>query len=321
MSLLTLYTAPSGLFCPIPNSYEHGNSVSDSLMFNNAVYNPGVLDHHRGSYESFLNESKITTFLEKSTGDKKWELDDDHINSYAETIVKLSEAVIASNATCRLAPLRGAARPCMLLQVMSRGEVEFEPFNFRQGSSGTRNLEITKELEKILHGRDTGKEVYTIQIVDTAIGGHGIVALVNLLRDLHDENFAFKKQFWVIDIHLLHPSNGHENISKMESVKGLSDNRFQVMLNRYEVPDLIVEDYDEALGFTLEREGSFYVMKPSVVGGRFLLKANGVYSLIESEDLSRTFDELLCDALTCALTTDPNRELVKIVWQEYTSKG
>jgi hypothetical protein len=100
-----------------------------------------------------------------------------------------------------------------------------------------------------------------------------------------------------------------------------STEHFQVVLKRYPVPDLIVEDYDEALGFTLEREGSIYVAKPSVVAGRFLLKSNGVMSLIESEDLSRTFDEFMCEAVTNSLLTDPNRELVSVVWQEYVSKS
>ena len=88
------------------------------------------------------------------------------------------------------------------------------------------------------------------------------------------------------------------------------------MVNRYPVPDLIVEDYDEALGFTLEREGSFYVPKPSIVAGRFLLKTNRVWSLIESEDLSLTFDEFMSEAVTNSLVTDPDRELVSVVWQD-----
>jgi hypothetical protein len=316
MSILTLTTAPSGGFSSI------AAMPIDPIIFSvEPIFNPGVLDHLRGSYELHADEARIENWLNRSTGEKKWEINADHIDSYADTSVKLTAAVTATGAACRLAPLRGAARPCMLVEVMSRGKVEFEFFNFRQGSSRKRDAEIRSELLAILQRKDLGQELYRIQVVDTAIGGQGIVALVELLKDIHDQQAAFSNQSWIIDIHLLHPTNGHENVNRMDSVQRRTTDRFQVMVNRYPVPDLVVEDYDEALGFTLEREGSTYVAKPSVVSGRFLLKTNGGLRLIESEDLSRTFDEFMCEAVTNSLLTDPNRALVSVVWQDYVSKS
>jgi len=315
MSIFTLNTAPSGAFFPkIQAAYIPVGEATEP------IFNPGVLEHRRGSFKLKTDES-IEHWLGTSTGEKKWEIDAGHIDCYADTAVKLAEALADTSAACCLAPLRGAARPCMLIEIMSRGRIEFEFFNFRQGSSKKRDDEIRSELLAILQRKDPRQELYKIQVVDTAIGGHGIVALVDLLKTLHDGQAGFAKQSWVLDIHLLHPTNGHEDVNRIESVQRRSTEHFQVVLNRYPVPDLIVEDYDEALGFTLEREGSIYVAKPSVVAGRFLLKANGVMSLIESEDLSRTFDEFMCEAVTHSLLTDQNRELVSIVWQEYVSKS
>lgn len=316
MSFLTLTTSPSGEFAPIA-----AKRIDPIILSSEPIFNPGVLVHLRGSFELNADESRISNWINTSTGDKKWEINAEHIDSYADTAVKLAAAVTATAAACRLAPLRGAARPCMLVEVMSCGNVEFEFFNFRQGSSRQRYSEIRSELLAILQRKDPGQELYRIQVVDTAIGGNGIVALVDLLKALHDGRADFAKQAWVVDIHLLHPTNGHENVNRMDSVIRQTTDRFQVMMNRYPVPDLIVEDYDEALGFTLEREGSTYLAKPSVVAGRFLLKTNGVLSLIESEDLSRTFDEFMCEAVTNSLLTDPNRELVSVVWQDYVSKS
>jgi hypothetical protein len=316
MSFSTLTIAASGEFM------STAAKPNDAIIFPvDPIFNPGVLDHLRCSYEVNADESRVANWVNTSTGDKKWEINADHIDSYADTAVKLAAAVTATGAACRLAPLRGAARPCMLVEVMSHGNIEFEFFNFRQGSLRQRDAEIRSELMAILQRKDLGQELYTIQIVDTAIGGQGIVALVDLLKNLHDRQAGFSNQSWIIDIHLLHPSNGHENVNRMDSVIRRTSDRFQVIMNRYPVPDLIVEDYDEALGFTLEREGSTYVAKPSVVAGRFLLKKDGVLHLIESEDLSRTFDEFMCEAVTNSLLTDPNRALVSVVWQDYVSKS
>jgi hypothetical protein len=316
MSMFTLNTAPSGAFVHVGETVHTPIEVTTEPIFN-----PGVLEHRRGSYHQNIDDELIARWLGTSTGVRKWEIDAGNIDAYADTAVKLAANVASINAECRLAPLRGAARPCMLVEVMTRGEVEFEFFNFRQGSSRGRDAEIRSDLLGILQRKNPNQETYRIQVVDTAIGGQGIVALVELLKELHDQHPSFSRQYWLIDIHLLHPTNGHENVNRMESVQSHSTERFQLLMNRYPVPDLIVEDYDEALGFTLEREGSVYVAKPSVVAGRFLLKANGIISLIESEDLSRTFDEFMCEAVTNSLLTDPNRELIKVIWQDYVHKS
>lgn len=311
MSFLTLTTAPSGEFASIA-------AMPSDQMFSvdDRVFNPGVLDHLRGSYQMNADESLVANWVNTSTGEKKWKIHADHIDSYADTAVKLTEAVTATRAACRLAPLRGAARPCKLVEVMSRGKVEFQFFNFTQGSSGKEAAGIRAELLTILLRNDPGQELYRIQVVDTAIGGHGIAALVDLLKAIHEEHANFKKQAWLVDIHLLHPTNGHEDIIRMDSVQRRSTDRFQVVTSRYGVPDLIVEDYDEALGFILERHESIYVAKPKVVAGTFLLSTNGALSIVESEDLSRTFDELMCEAVTYSLLTDPTRKLVGVVWQD-----
>jgi hypothetical protein len=316
MSFLTLSMAPSGAFSPIAS-----NPFAPITESVDPIFNPGVLDFYRGSYITNANDTVVDEWLTSSTGETKWHIDKGHLESYADTAVKLATAVATNNAACRLAPLRGAARPCMLVDVMNKGNLDFEFFNFKEGSSKSRNIGIQSELLAILQRKDPKNELYKIQIVDTAIGGYGIVALTEMLKSLHDTNENFVKQSWSIDIHLLHPTNGHENVSRMESVKGQTTSRFQVVLKRYPVPDLIVEDYDDALGFTLERHGSKYFAKPSVVPGKFLLKTNGVFSLIESENLSLTFDEFMCEAVTNSLLTDPNRELVGIVWQDYVSKS
>ena len=318
MNLFTLNTAASGLFAPVQQD-------ASSYCFDQAnlaqVYNPGVFEYRRGSYELVTDEKKVLQWLERSTGESKWQIDASHLDSYADVAVKLASNLIQKHADCRLAPLRGAARPSMLVEVMSRGVVEFEFFNFKQGSSGKRDDEIRRDLIQILQRKNPGNELYRLQVIDTAVGGQGINKLVSLLKSIHAEVGEFRRQSWCVDVHLLHPTNGHENIGNMDSIAGMSDDQFIVMPNRYPVPDLIVEDYDEALGFTIERENCRYVAKPSFVPGRFLLRSGDTMCLVESDDLYRTFDELISEAVTESLLTDANRELVEVVWQEFTTKG
>lgn len=317
MSFLTLNTAASGLFSPVPvlNFVQNGESrLAD-------VYNPGVFEYQRGSYRLIDDEKKVSNWVNTSTGEKKWEINSGHIDSYADATVKLASDLVLAEADCRLAPLRGAARPSMLVEIMSNGSVQFEFFNFKQGSSGNRDAEIRRDLIRILRERDPHTQLYRLQIIDTAVGGQGINKLVSLLKAIHAEESDFRKQHWSVDVRLLHPTNGHENVPHMEAAERKSDDRFKVLLTRYPVPDLIVEDYDEALGFTIEQEGVHYVAKPSFVPGRFLLRAGTEMSLVESEDLYRTFDELISSAITDSLLTDANRQLVKVIWKEFMTKG
>lgn len=315
MNQFFLNTAPSGSFMPGMNIVPH---CSVPIV---PVCNPSVFEYRQGSYEAINNEKAVTKWLDDSRGTKKWKIDDSDIGEYADAAVKLAANLQTVNADCSLGPLRGAARPCLLLEVMTRGAARFEFFDFRQGSSGKRDGEIKSALLQILKNKNPLRADYVIQIVDTAIGGYGINALIRLMSDIHDNTSIFQNQRWTIDVHLLHPKTASANFSQIEWAANQNPKAFCVSIHRYPVSDLIVEDYDEALGFTIEKAGEIFVAKPSIVPGRFLLRSGSNIYLIDSEDLYRTFDELFSKAITESLLTDPDRQLTEIVWQEYQRKG
>jgi hypothetical protein len=107
----------------------------------------------------------------------------------------------------------------------------------------------------------------------------------------------------------------------MEGIKASTTGSFVVDLHRYEVPDLIVEDYEEAMGFKLEIDKTEWIAKPSIMSGRFLIKVGSEVRLIESENLYLTFTEFYANAVTDSLVTDANRELIQVIWNEYQQKG
>lgn len=315
MSLFTLNVAPSGSFVP-------DTGVTPIVRIPDVpICNPGVFENKRGSYEKINDQARIDKWLSASTGEKKWEFTAPHITAYAETAVRLAAEVSVRGSTCRLAPLRGAARPCMLVEVMSKGVVQFEFFDFRQGASGLRDNEIIDDLVRILGRTNPGQEVFRLQVVDTAIGGYGINKLAALLRSIQQKYSAFRRQSWHLDIHLLHPTNGREDIERIKSVLGQRAATFEISLSLYPVPELIAEDYDEATGFEIVRDGMRFFAKPSICPGRYLLGEGNHRWLIESEDLSRTFDEFFSDAVSEVLLTDPARKLVGVVWPEYQTKA
>lgn len=318
MTLPIVTSAPSGEFRRV----EYGFSGSQSVGYSDyPVFNPAVLDNYRGSYEAIPIESKAFNWLSDCQSNSRWQVAQSAIDEYADVAVRLTENLQAVPSDCRLGPLRGAARPCLLTEIMSQGSASFDFFNFQQGSAGTRDSEIRYELLDVLEKRDPQAETYRIQIVDTAIGGQGINKLVDLLNDIHEEHSSFRNQNWMLDINLLHPTNGRQDIANINRVQRYQTSNLNIDLKRYPVADLVVEDWDEAIGFTLEREGQRFIAKPSIHPGRFLLKKQGCMYVVDSADLSRTFDELFSEAITTSLLSDPNRELVRVVWDEYQSKG
>jgi hypothetical protein len=308
MSNFTLNVSQSGSFLQI------GDACSPR------IFNPGVYEDRRNSYQISEKQETIAKWRLRNTGKKKWKFTAAQIDGYADAAVKLTAAVSSSDVPCRLAPLRGAARPCMLVEVMSGGAFQFEFFDFRNGSKGFRDREISESLISILNHNDPHTELFRIQVVDTAKGGHGINKLISLLRDIHHGRQNFRDQFWEIDIHLLYPNDGEANINNLRSVGLLRDGKFEIILSLYPVPKIVGEDYDEASDFDFVMDGNLLIPRPRAVGGGFVLEEQGTERLIETDNVFLTFDEFFSEAVTHALLTDPNRALAEIVWQKVQNK-
>ncbi len=305
MSNFTLNVSESGSFLPVSG-------------FNSPrVFNPGVFEDRRNSYQTSDKQEDIASWRRQNAGKKKWKFTTEEIDAYAQAAVKLTAAVSAFEVPCRLAPLRGAARPCMLVEVMSGGTVRFEYFDFRNRSNGLRHNEIVKDLTAILNQTNPHSELFQIQIIDTAKGGYGITTLIGLLREVHDSIQAFRNQYWSLAVHLLHPPNSKQNIDKIYSARLNCSSKFMVAeIQLYPVPNVVGEDFDEASDFDFERRGDLFIPTPRVVGGDFILESKQGEQLVKTDNVFLTFDEFFSEAITDVLLRDKNRALAEIVWRK-----
>lgn len=314
---VSTFTAPSGSFLSTagysPGSFAQGDFTP--------VYNPSVLPQHRDSYETkeifrFGSDEWVMAVNEFPT--RVAEVD---FQNYGEQMIYLTNRVVSFGPHCSLGPLRGASKPCVMSEVMSRGKCEYEYFDFHQGSKEENQPSIIGNLSEILLRRDPGEEIYRINITDVVRGGNGINALVKLLAHVKETHSEFQKQRWVLDLNLVHDTGDNTNISNIQRVLKNRHDCFEIELNRYPVSSLIVEDVESAVACALEWNGQRHIFKPCALKGEFLYQVGNDVRLVQSENCYLAFEELYSQAITETLVTSPDYEQVGVVWQEYQEKG
>ncbi len=315
----TTYTAPSGSFLA-----TEGFRIGDVLAQDTyrPIYNPSVLDQHTGSYVVSRTFDYLSDQWFSSLSKFPCCVAESDFDIYAEKLVELTEHTAKSEPHCLLGPLRGAAKPCVTTEVMSRGQFIYDYFNFQAGSDNKNHKRIAGDLLTILKQRDPFERDFRINVTDTARGGQGINTLVSLLKDIREGHAQFKRQRWILDLNLLHDDSPNTNIANIESVR----RRFnipgvlEIELHRYPVSSLIVEDYDPALAVQLVSDGGIFRFKPCSIPGSFLYRIGNEVRVIDSQDCYKTFEKLYSDSITQYLITSPRHEQDGVVWQEYQNK-
>jgi hypothetical protein len=313
----TTYTAPSGAFASVVG-YKAGESVAGSFV---QVYNPTVLDRYVGSYGTTkaieLGSDEWTAALNKYS--KPITRDDFEI--YGQRLIELTTHIQENPTHCSLGPLRGAAKPCVTAEVMSRGEIKYDFFNFQENSNRTTHQRIITNLTEILKARNPGEKIFKINITDTSKGGQGINNLVDFLAHIRNYDSRFGKQLWKLDLNLFFDNSKNTDLRNIYSVLSKqTPGIFEIQLNPYEVSSLIVEDFDPALAFVIEWDGKRHAFKPCSVPGQFLYQVNNELRLIECDNSYLALEEFYSKAITENMLTAPNLEQVGVVWQEYQNK-
>ena len=184
---LTTTHAPSGAFCPNPHcgppgSYAPAPEAAAAEEAGFRIYNPGVLARYRDSFTAQGIETKAITLL--TDCEKIPVIEQAQIDAYGATCVQLSKDLYSVDSHLRLGPLRGAARPCLLLNTMNSGSVDYTFFNYKTGCQPQNANRVKEELYPIIAAADPQQSIYRIQIVDTAVGGYGINALKQYLQEM-----------------------------------------------------------------------------------------------------------------------------------------
>jgi hypothetical protein len=284
------------------------------------IYNPGLLDQHTASYQEIISiKDGRSEWLDQLSRFRCKTAESDFFD-YGARMIQLADHLNGAKPDCSLGPLRGASKPCVLAEVMTKGAVTYDFFNFRANSDAANHPRIRADLEEIIRLRDPEENDYRINITDVVRGGQGINNLIGFLKEIKSAP-RYQKQRWILDLNLIHDSSPNTHLDRINSVQsGHLPGAFEINLQRYQVPNLIVEDYDEALAVELFFDGRYHRFKPCTLPGQFLYRVGDDLRLIETEDCYKTFEVLYSTAITQGLLTSPDHAQAGYVWNEYQNK-
>lgn len=310
MSNSTLFMMPSGGFVAT-QGYQMGQTSPESA----SIWNPALADQFRQSYK-FTAYEQLWDSVGKCLSIEYPKVSQADFDQYGETLVTLAQDVAGADSHLNLGPLRGAGRPCAIVEVMNRGQIEYDFFNFSNHTHPKRKVPILGALSTIIRQRDPEEENFRIQITDTAMGGHGTQELAALLSQIKNSVARYKHQEWSVVFNLLHDERPKSDVARMMEVEKWSQKGIIFNVQRHCVSSLITEDYDEWLG--LEYKGD--QLKVCSQPGEFLLLRNSEVFLVASEDLKVTFDDLFTTAVTEGLVTSPYFTQVADIWGQQRLK-
>jgi len=233
---------------------------------------------------------------------------------YADKLVELAATIKSKPIDCFVCPLRGALKPVTYLRTMDALGKHIEWLPFTTASSGEHDPELIHYLKTIIHRNlPRNSPTFSMGVIDTAIGGHGINKLTNLLLRCR-LSYPMTTE-WLIHYFIIHPPN--VNARSIDSVKSAHDRGLTFLVDRCEVNDLLVEDWDAALGIEVEYCGDSIQVKNSVTEGRLILSADDSILVVDSPEMSNYVDALIAQVISDAITTHPHLRFVKNVWPGY----
>lgn len=283
------------------------------------VYNPGVIEKYRGSYEvkkSFPFESdEWYANLSKF----RCKVQDTDFHAYGQQIEILAHRATDAKSHVCLGPLRGASKPCVLAEVMSRGELQYDFFDYQRGSDPASRPAVISRLKPILIARDPNQELYRINVTDTVKGGYGINALVSIMKEIKEGTAAFQNQSWMLDLHLLHGEQ--VDFDNINEVLKAGDGRFGISIHPYKVPNLIFEDYDPALAFEIASDHGRFLFKPCAQPGKMLLREGNEVFVVETDNTNLMLEEFSAEGITANFLTSADHAQSGAVWTDYQNKS
>ena len=313
---------PSGSFYQAPpeiNTPPHDQMLAyGSTELGFQIYNPFKIPS--AEIESDLVDASpiqsLSDFVDQYKTSKKVRLiNASDLSKYAESLVEMAIAIKQYPADFFLCPLRGALKPTLQLHKMNiiADQIEFLPFT--RGSSGEFDDIIIKELKKIIYKFDADKQTFQINVIDTADGGYGANKLADLLRIVRRD---YNKGQWLVNFFLLHPCSG--DIENIERVASKSNEKIIFNVHRHVVDDLLIEDWDAAIGIKVEHDTGHLIVKNGLTSGRLILVENNSVSLIDSSEMCSYIDVLFANAISDEIKSRPDFQFYRDVYDDYINK-
>lgn len=243
------------------------------------------------------------------------------LDDYATALVRIGKELQSVGYHNVVVPLRGGLKPWVQLDVITELKLNDCLLPFTQGANGIDKDQIRHHLKAFTDVRPAVSP-YRLAVVDTANSGHSSNMLADIIKSIWSERADGSA--WVADFYLLFAETipRRSQPPKSREIEPKSTHGLTFRVYPHCVPDLIVEDWDAALGIKcLWRDGS----KPGLEvvpskGSMAVQEHDGRLHVIEADRLDRETDMLLGEAVSDAVRTEPGFHHTKDVWPAYLPK-
>ncbi len=242
------------------------------------------------------------------------------LDAYAAELVRIGKELQSVGYHGVVVPLRGGLKPWVQLDVVTELKLNDCWLPFTQGANGIDRDQIRHHLASFVAVRPLVSP-FRLAVVDTANSGHSSCILAEIIKCVWTDRGDDSE--WVVDFYLLFEATGTgRQPPKSREIGPKSTARLRFRVFPRPVPDLVVEDWNEALGVKcLWRDGS----KPGleVVPSKGIMavqERDGRLHVLEADRLDRETDVLLGEAVSEAVVTEPGFQHTHDVWPEYLPK-
>lgn len=322
-----LVIMPSGSFSGSESyitchDYSEYQTYGRELNLTQAIdlFNPMKIPDIEIKSELVIEESRKAAekLFELYKGSDATSIETSEVCKYADKIVELGVTLKANKYDVLICPLRGALKPTNYLKTMNVIEKEINWLPFTGASQAHYDNQINNFLEEILDRYTPESELFTVSIVDTAIGGNGsnkLADLINEVRKRYSNNSN-----WIVNFYLLHYPKEPSSISYIASIESKSTDKLKFIVHRFQVDNLIVEDWDSAIGLKVDFKGNSVTIKNSIQEGRIIIMDGDKVCVIDTPEISKYVDVLIASNISDAIRTHPGLTFVKEVWQDYINR-
>jgi hypothetical protein len=242
----------------------------------------------------------------------------DRLSAYADELVKVSRSIQTVGYHGVLVPLRGGLKPWLQIDVVTEMRFDDCCIPFTQGANGVDVEPIRNRIESFLKSCPD-VSTFKLAIVDTADSGHSSRMMAEIIKSIRTDRKD--KANWQVHFYLIFeegtPARRQPPLSA--EIPGKSNHQVKFVVIPHSVPDLISEDWDEALGIKCGwKDGSipqvYVVPSKGIVA---IQRTDGGLRLVESNRLDRYTDILLSEAVSDCVVTHPEYTFSEDIWPKY----
>jgi len=225
----------------------------------------------------------------------------EEVDSYADRLVEVATDLAKRPINVMLVPYRGGLTPSLHLQVMNKFQYPHIPLGFTQGSQERNRQSIEDELVWNLE-RLQKRAQLVIGIIDTAIRGDSSFKLADILKSAKRH---FDKHQWRVVFHLLHSREKYPTPPLVRDIANFNTESLWFEVELHDVPSLLVEDWDEAIGLRTDWQNGICYYKTTTDGQVISKLPDGNVAVLHSKNLPMLIHSFIANSVTDSMLTNP----------------